>query len=169
MPPVRACPVSRTKKVSPMRKRIAIILAALTVALLGFGVSAAQAYVNGITKPHAIGVAYSESGQSDHQYSGKFRDGGSADGKCVEMQRKTSGGTWTNQSFYRNASGTDPFPNGGVAITCTSATWLDWAISVGAFNNIYGLRMHVVNSSPVETWEFCGSQADCQDLGDLIS
>lgn len=150
-----------------MRKR-AIGIVVATLCLLGFaGVGMAQAYVNGITKPHAIGVAYSESGASDHQYSGKFRDGGSADGKCVEMQRKSSSGTWTNQSFYQTPGTDDPFPNGGNATSCTSATWTVWSLSIGGFNNIYGLRMHVMNSSPVETYSFCDGQADCQALGGL--
>lgn len=138
---------------SPRRRILLTMMIAplMALPLLILGGSAANAAT--VAESFGYGLAFADI--PSNSYYGQLRDTTTPDGSCVEMQRKTSTGSWVATGFHAGS-------NGGAekTIVACSTTFQYWNIQNMAA--VYGVRM--IRSDGGVAAAFCTTKADCQTM-----
>jgi hypothetical protein len=136
-----------------MRKLI-LTMAAVLAALLGVTLASPAQAISRTTISTTWVTAHANTSNGGSTYTGDVE--ALVGDHCVNMQRKTSTGSWVTSGFWYSASvEADP------ARSCNSwtAPGQYWEIHNGAA--IYGIRV-VENTGNIAT--FCDTKANCQAL-----
>ena len=103
-----------------------------------------------------VKFSYVDYSNDDYIYTGELRDTSTPNGYCVEMQRKTSSGSWVRTGFTNNSTGKT-----NTNISACTTSYVAWSLPSSYAESTTGLRM-VDGSGRYLT--MCSTSSACKDL-----
>ncbi len=103
-----------------------------------------------------VKFSYVDYSPDDYIYTGELRDTSTPNGYCVEMQRKTSSGSWVRTGFTNNNTGKT-----NTTISACTTSYVAWSLPSSYAESTTGLRM-VDGSGRYLT--MCSTSSACKAL-----